>query len=130
MQADLLTFRRVYWRLGAVIWRIFVGRLQVARLTKALRCADVSVGGMAAACAYACARRGGATIVREQKKLRESAAKLLKSFARVNLCARRKKSLSQLARRVDAPYERLSYFDARDATRSRAPGAPAVTARE
>jgi hypothetical protein len=100
-------------------------RLQVARLTKALRCADVSLeegdlkaiapflkvvrdlnlyhgvnvgaarraaaGNCAdgsAACAHAFAWRGGRGIVRGRKKLRESAAKLLKSFVRVNLCAR------------------------------------------
>jgi hypothetical protein len=64
------------------------------------------------------------------KKLRESAAKLLKSFASVNLCARRKNP-GQLARQAGAPYGKVElYFDdAREATRSRAPGAPAVTAR-
>jgi hypothetical protein len=101
--------------------------LQVARLTKALRCAHVSLeegdlkaiapfvkvvrelnlyhgvnlgptrtapGGaagnrtdIAAACAHAFARRGGYSIVRGRKKLRRGAVKLLKSFARVNLCA-------------------------------------------
>src|SRR4029077_15998713 len=38
-------------------------------------------------CAHALARRGSNGSVRGRKKLRESAAKLLKSFARVNLCA-------------------------------------------
>ena len=101
-------------------------RLQVARLTKALRCADVSLekgdlkaiapfvkvvrelnlyhgvnvgrrdrraggaagnrAGIAAACAHTFAWRGGRGIVRRRKKLRKSAVKPLKSFARVNLC--------------------------------------------
>jgi len=34
MQANLLTFRRVYWRLGAVIWMDFYSPLQVARLRR------------------------------------------------------------------------------------------------
>ena len=62
------------------------------------------------------------------KQLHESAAKLLKSFARVNVCARRKNVRASSRARND--YGRLSYFDAREATRSRAPGAPAVIARE
>ena len=107
-------------------------RLQVARLTKALRCADVSLeeGDLkaiapflkvvralnlyhgvdvgrtplaspatlpeiapdgSAACAHAFARRDSNGSVQGRKKLRESPAKLLKSFARVNMCARRKK---------------------------------------
>jgi hypothetical protein len=95
-------------------------RLQIARLTKALRCADVFAGrgrpagdcavpesragvdplprrqcwpraaarpaAGSAACAHAFARNGCYGSVRGRKKLRESAAKLLKSFARVNLC--------------------------------------------
>ncbi len=103
-------------------------RLQVARLTKALRCADVSLeeGDLKAIASFlkvvrelnlyqgvrcrpdaarpACGAaeiaptappltlthspgRGGRGIVRGRKKLRESAAKFLQSFARVNLCA-------------------------------------------
>ena len=119
-------------------------RIQVARLTKALRCADVSLGGgrpegdravresragaeplprrqcrsrrdracgaagsradIAPACAHAFARRGGrGGVGRRRKKLRKSAAKPLKSFARVNLCARRGRTYG-LAPEVNRAY--------------------------
>jgi hypothetical protein len=87
----------------------FDSPLHVARLTKAPRCADVF------------ARRDGYKIVQGRDKLRKIAVKRLKSLACVNLCGMRGE--------ISGPNGRSRYFDAKDATRSRAPGAPAVTAR-
>ena len=87
MKANLLTFTRVYGHLRALTCTEFRLPFPVARLTKALRCADVSLE-----------RR-----FEDEKKLPESAAKLLKSFARVNLLVREAQKVLASSRAGPAP---------------------------
>jgi len=100
MKAILLTFTRIYGRLSAVIGGF--------RWPLSGRATDEGAGRVA-------------ELFGGRKKLRKSAVKPLKSFARVNLCAMRGE--------VSAPNGRLGYFAAKAAMRSRAPVAPAAAAR-